>query len=629
MDDYQNTGRIELPRDHQPIRNSQYNRQTGSNVEDFTRQQKYVDDFNIRSQQESKDMNQQYANYGQNIPARGQSGSTHQSGEFTLEKSGFNDYNKPTEKSNLNVFTTTPRTTYDHSQQESDSLTLQNSGFNDYPIRSTEKPQQGKPIRNYGQSGSQDFTLENSGFNDEVRPLTSGNLQLSQQTEDVTQQQNSFASSAVRNQRLEKLDDFGVGDLTQQTASQIDFGPESQVGRGFSSQDVSKPERYSSYSQNNSQQSQSLQAGRRNEHPTGQYIENLSQQHQQLFDNTQELGSDQSGRYIESANSQTERSYTSTDSQGYISTIRPTVRPAPKPVPRYSRPWQVNNINSRPKQTENEQRSSESQNAGIEQSSSPNSVKPLSRGDLPGQSEPTTLESTTPLFYDNVPVTTERPSITPKPYDDFGLGQQYERVDLNINNESHGLQNNQFGQSGGAYHFDQHHSFRHNFSYTQNSNYFNQQGSNIDLGQTIQNPLSQQNSQLETNGYGQDQQSTYRFREEQLRHSKFEQSSSSNYDLNPINIENSHLLESTSQNVFNQQTQFPSFEQSSQYEFGQQETNQRSEDLLAAGVIPLDERRPLDTWPENTTPPTFWKKIGQKLSHSYDKAKEKAKNIFG
>jgi hypothetical protein len=85
------------------------------------------------------------------------------------------------------------------------------------------------------------------------------------------------------------------------------------------------------------------------------------------------------------------------------------------------------------------------------------------------------------------------------------------------------------------------------------------------------------------------------------------------------------------QKDFNQQTQVISFEgQSSQLELDQQQ--QKTKNNLEEGLISLNKKEPINVGSEiesSTTPQTFWKRVGHKISESIDKVKEKTKNIFG
>ena len=535
---------------------------------------------------------------------------------------------------------------------ESHSLTLENSGFYDNLQRSevpktTESLRQAQQVTQSSKAefagGSEDFTLQKSGFYDypignikpeasdkieRLQPPLVGNLEITQQTQGVFQQQSNFESAVTDNGKLGKPAVYDGYDLTQQTASQVDFGPDSQFGREFSSQS------------RNPQQKPLIPP---------------------LAHSIQISNNNYSGQSLQSADSRTERIYTATENQGLLPTVRPTMKPAPKPVPRYTRPWQISQLHDLPKQAETEDYR-ETKNASVEtsvtQKTETNSDKHSQslRGDLPGSSEPTT----TPLSIEEKPYITiyEKPDINDnqKSQTDFDSQQQYEQVNLNANDELNNLQKprnegkqngsgiDQFSQSNRAYYFNQQ-RIHHNSEYSQQTNYYNQNNDKIELGQQIQNPVSQQDNFGQLNHqsnlqFNQKHESTYQFHQQHTGNLQIEaQQGVNQQDLKPAQFgQQSQQLSSNGEEDFSQKSQDPLLErQLTELEFNQQsqkallieqENGKKLNYNLDAGTVPLDETKLVNGDIESSTQ-TFWMRVGHKLSSSYDKAKERARTIFG
>ncbi|XP_058790261.1 mediator of RNA polymerase II transcription subunit 12-like [Phymastichus coffea] len=583
----------------------------------------------------------------------GKLGSTRDVNDYSLENSGFYDNPKSQENSKLN----------DNLQQSyqrpSQTQTIETHGkLSD----ETQKPR--------GSSISQ-LTLENSGFDDyrkqnEQYAITESpteqvttfkNLVGSQQSENLTLQKSGFFENPGQDPNLEMMEssestrnkDFVQNDDRQQSLVGMNFGSEIQLGRRSNL----RPERINSHigdtqqnlmvpalSTENSKYSQ-------REHPMEQYIHNLPQQNRPPSPNIIDLEPDEPNSQFVNNNSQ-DKVLSSEDQQSLV-TAYPPVKPAPKPIPRYTRPWQVSQNRNEPHKSENEySKQSGNQNTVLKSSSSQNSNesnKPhgLYRGDLPGHSESTAEQpvyippQSTPV--PNVKLNTTAP-ITETP------GQPVEPEVLTQKTPciTDRCQDNQFDELSQTYYYRQQH--QQNIRFSQQSIHSNQQNLEM-LGHQHQNPFYQQNSQVQfdkqmnpvnyapKNGY------TFRYRDQQTNHLSINhQGSTHSFATEPTSLEQRDLLGLNEQESLHQQVQNPSLGNSSgQKEFSQhhstftynQHSNYSPDDGFPARVIPLGKTQSKDIWAdiESTTRPTFWNRVGHKISNAYDKVKESARIVYG
>ncbi|XP_014219549.1 inner centromere protein A [Copidosoma floridanum] len=302
------------------------------------------------------------------------------------------------------------------------------------------------------------------------------------------------------------------------------------------------------------------------------------------------------------------------------------------------------------------------------------------RGDLPGHSEPSislVVEKSPPVVMEK-PLTTENPVfVTPKPLstivpepiipivnekakinkDDcnhqmpvvsynFKLSHEKSIVNLNGNDRLSDVQNsnNQWqqktsdldglGQSSQA--FFNHQKYHHNYYYNQFNNKYKfddqqqvQQIWNPMRTLELSNPMrpaaefSAQNKSTELSHL---QESFNKFHGYQ-REFKVEKTGQ---NVQPIPYEESAQFLSGRQSNYRQEIQEPTFLPSSQWHdsLSLENSGQNSNSSL----IMVDNLPPIKPWIETeptSTQRTFWKRVGHKLSYSYNKAKERARTIFG
>ncbi|XP_011494063.1 PREDICTED: mediator of RNA polymerase II transcription subunit 15 [Ceratosolen solmsi marchali] len=153
---------------------------------------------------------------------------------------------------------------------------------------------------------------------------------------------------------------------------------------------------------------------------------------------------------------------------------------------------------------------------------------------------------------------------------------------------------------------------------------------------SLDSDLGQQHEQVGSHDL-QEQRDNVRFHH-LLKPTRVEERQESLYDFNKNQenqqqrVANNHNFNSSQfeERDFNQQTQEVSYDgQSSQLEFDVQ--RQKTKSNLEEGTLSVNKTKSIYSTAEveaSTTPSTFWKRVGHKLSDSFNKVKERTKAIF-
>lgn len=297
-----------------------------------------------------------------------------------------------------------------------------------------------------------------------------------------------------------------------------------------------------------------------------------------------------------------------------------------------------------------------------------------------------------PEITEKIPTTSAPiPTITNNPFINHGFGRVEFKNNQSISFQNRGVNcpymcnhNSQSNRYNGGFFYNQH-SIHHKFNYTR-SNYYIHQNTGANLQQQIPSlgTFNRQNSFTPYTDFSKPIEFNQRFHTQQASNYKIE--SHQNYDLKPYQLEQQR----NSFNIFQQQTHHPIYAQplrqtrgSNQQliqpiEFDQQQQQQQQQQIpfnqdynqhssryggfnqQQQKTVPFDQnynqqsnryvgfnqQQPKSSLlnheyeakveeinrsetEKSTTPKTFWKRVGQKLSNSYDKAKEKISDIFG